>query len=86
MKAAHLRTFWPQRDSLCSSTMHFFGEVDSDDDLFSLEGMQAADLRLRDHYDRAGQPGAYEGRFYPGPHKFDLAMQLDAFNWLKQNL
>jgi dienelactone hydrolase len=63
-----------------------FVQFDSDDDLFSLEGMQAADLRLRNHYDRAGQPGAYEGRFYPGPHKFDLAMQLDAFNWLKQNL
>ena len=61
-------------------------QFDSDDDLFSLEGMQAADLRLREHYDRAGRPGAYEGRFYPGPHKFDLAMQLEAFDWLKQNL
>jgi dienelactone hydrolase len=63
-----------------------FVQFDGDDDLFSLEGMQAADQRLRDHYDRAGRPGAYEGRFYPGPHKFDLAMQLEAFNWLKQNL
>ena len=61
-------------------------QFDSDDDLFSLEGMQAADFRLREHYDRAGRPGAYEGRFYPGPHKFDLAMQLEAFDWLKQNL
>jgi hypothetical protein len=55
-----------------------FVQFDSDDDLFSLEGMQAADRRLRDHYHRAGRPRAYEGRFYPGPHKFDLAMQAQA--------
>jgi hypothetical protein len=33
-----------------------------------------------------GQPEAYMGQFYPGPHKFDLEMQSAAFDWLKKEL
>jgi hypothetical protein len=32
-----------------------------------------------------GQPDAYTGQFYPGPHKFDLEMQSAAFDWLKKH-
>jgi hypothetical protein len=28
-----------------------------------------------------GAADRYSGRFYPGPHKFDLQMQEDAFAW-----
>jgi hypothetical protein len=66
------------RSGSLPSSLPLFVQFDSDDDLFSLEGMQAADRRLRDHYHRAGRPRAYEGRFYPGPHRFDLAMQAQA--------
>jgi hypothetical protein len=49
--------------------------------LFPLPGAQAAHERITAHY--ADAPSAYTGRFYDGPHKFDLAMQQDAFAWLQ---
>lgn len=55
---------------------------DSEDPLFTLEGMRAADERLRKHYTDVGHPEAYEGHFFPGEHKFDLEMQAVAFAWL----
>jgi hypothetical protein len=38
-----------------------------DDELFTLEGMRNADLRLAAAYARANAPEAYRGEFYPGP-------------------
>jgi hypothetical protein len=38
------------------------------------------------HYQQVGKPDAYAGAFYAGPHKFDLQMQADAFQWLKEHL
>jgi dienelactone hydrolase len=58
-------------------------QYDLEDDLFTKEGMQAAHERLALHYQNAGKPENYQGEFYPGPHKFDLEMQLAAFAWLK---
>ena len=54
------------------------------DDLFTENGMRAAHVRLQTHY--ANQPDSYTGQFYPGPHKFDLEMQIAAFDWLKKQL
>jgi hypothetical protein len=54
-----------------------------DDDLFTEKGMKAADQRLAAHYRSVGQPKAYRGEFFPGPHKFDLEMQASAFVWLR---
>jgi hypothetical protein len=76
---------WPDL-AACRAPSPQLVQFDRDDELFSREGMEAADRSLRDHYHQAGKPEAYEGRFYPGPHKFDLTMQLDAFNWLKRRL
>jgi dienelactone hydrolase len=56
------------------------------DPLFSLEGMQAADLRIAAHYRSVGRPDAYTAEWYPGPHKFDLDMQAAAFAWLGDRL
>jgi dienelactone hydrolase len=61
-------------------------QYDLQDELFSEEGMRAADERLADHFRWAGAPGNYRGEFYPGLHKFDLAMQAAAFAWLKERL
>jgi dienelactone hydrolase len=63
-------------------------QYDIDDPLFTLEGQKKADRLLRAVYERMGAaPERYQGRFYPGPHKFDRAMQKDAFDffdrWLK---
>lgn len=59
------------------------------DDLFTLSGMREADGILQKVFEKAGAPERYQGRFYEGPHQFDVAMQEDAFNWfdrwLKEN-
>ncbi len=76
---------WPDL-AACRAPMSLLVQYDTEDDLFTLEGMRAAHDRLTDHYAYAGAPEAYVGQFYPGPHKFDLEMQRAAFDWLKQAL
>jgi len=76
---------WPDL-AACRAPSPLLVQYDEDDNLFTLKGMQAADVRLADHYQHVGCPEAYVGQFYPGPHKFDLEMQTAAFVWLKQNL
>jgi hypothetical protein len=56
------------------------------DELFSAEGMRAADGRLAGHFRSVGAEQNYRGEFYPGPHKFDLEMQTSAFRWLHERL
>jgi hypothetical protein len=43
--------------------------------------MKRADSILREAYEKAGAEDRYQCSFYPGPHKFDLNMQADAFRW-----
>ena len=76
---------WPDL-AACRAPSPLLVQYDRDDELFSLASMQAADARLAEHYTAAGQPDAYRGEFYPGPHKFDVAMQESAFAWLKTRL
>jgi hypothetical protein len=33
-----------------------------------------------------GAAQSYKGTFYPGPHKFDVPMQKEAFAFFKRNL
>jgi hypothetical protein len=54
---------------------------DSDDDLFTLSEMERAAAILREVYAKAGTADHYHASFYPGPHKFDQAMQAEAFDW-----
>lgn len=70
----------------CRAPVPLLVQYDTDDALFTLEGMRAAHERIAGHYRSTGHSKAYEGRFYPGPHKLDLAMQADAFAWLAQAL
>jgi len=46
----------------------------------------AADARLRGHFMGVGDPDRYTGEFYPGPHRFDTAIQAKAFRWLSERL
>jgi dienelactone hydrolase len=57
-----------------------------DDVQFTVEGMRNADSLMAANYARAGARDAYLGEFYPGPHRFDAAMQDAAFAWLRQRL
>ncbi|MEO8962637.1 MAG: hypothetical protein ABI325_12195 [Ginsengibacter sp.] len=54
---------------------------DKEDGLYTPEGMQGADKILNEVYKKAGAEDHYKCSFYPGPHKFDKAMQADAFDW-----
>jgi hypothetical protein len=44
--------------------------------------MRAAHRLLTERYERADAAEAYVGEFYPGPHRFDVRMQLSASNRL----
>jgi hypothetical protein len=51
------------------------------DALFTMPEMERADHIQAEVYRKAGASDRYKGSFYPGPHKFDKAMQEEAFDW-----
>lgn len=61
---------------------------DIDDQLFTKAGQEGSHERLTKIYEKMGAAEMYEGRFYPGFHKYDIEMQEDAFKfydkWLKK--
>ena len=61
-------------------------QYNEDDELFTSAGQHEADHKIAEIYAKAGKQDAYVGRFYPGPHKFDIAMQDEAFDWLEEQL
>jgi dienelactone hydrolase len=54
---------------------------DSEDSLYTFSEMKRADNILREVFKKAGAEDNYRCSYYPGPHKFDSAMQSDAFEW-----
>ncbi len=59
---------------------------DEDDQLYTPEGMKAADKIMQEIYKKAGAENKYKCNYYPGPHKFDKQMQKDAFDWFDRHL
>jgi dienelactone hydrolase len=57
---------------------------DTEDELFTMAEMRRADQILRAVYAKAGAADRYKCTFYPGPHKFDGAMQAEAFDWFER--
>jgi len=53
------------------------------DELFTSEGQHEADRKVAEIYGKAGNANGYIGKFHPGQHKFDKAMQDEAFDWLE---
>ena len=51
------------------------------DALFTMPEMERADRILTEVYKKAGAPERYRANFHDGPHKFDAAMQKEAFAW-----
>ena len=76
---------WPDL-AACRAPSPLLVQYLLDDELFTQRGMRDADARLKMHYANVGNPAAYVGQFYSGPHRFDLEMQAAAFGWLKQSL
>lgn len=58
----------------------------TEDPLFTLPEMQAADRILAEVYAKAGASDGYRCSYYPGPHKFDRPMQTEAFDWFDRRL
>lgn len=56
------------------------------DKLFSLAGMQAAEVDLKDVYTRMKAPENFTCTYYDVPHSMPRAMQQEAFDWLEQKL
>lgn len=56
------------------------------DPLYTLPEMKRADSILAETFQRAGAAANYKCNFYEGGHKFDRAMQADAFAWFDRFL
>jgi dienelactone hydrolase len=56
----------------------------NNDDLFTIDEMKRADRMLGEVFSKAGATDRYKCSFYPGPHKFDLPMQTEAFAWFER--
>jgi len=54
---------------------------DIDDQLYTLDEMKKADKILQDVFAKARASDRYKSSYYPGLHKFDKKMQLEAFDW-----
>jgi len=56
------------------------------DPLFSLEEVRRSGMILEEIYRAAGAADRFALGLYPGPHRFDLDMQEEAFAWLDHGL
>jgi dienelactone hydrolase len=57
-----------------------------EDPLYTLSEMQRADAMIADTFQRANAAERYRAIYYDGGHKFDRAMQADAFDWFDRFL
>jgi dienelactone hydrolase len=55
-----------------------------DDPLYTLEEVEIAVNTLGDVYKKARVPDHYSSLRFQGPHKFDLPMQKEAFDWFER--
>lgn len=55
-----------------------------EDPLFTLPEMERADRILQEVFEKADAGDRYRCSYYPGPHKFDLPMQDEAFEWFER--
>ncbi len=56
------------------------------DQLYTMPEMERADAMIADTFKRANASDKYRSIYYDGGHKFDRAMQKDAFEWLDRFL
>jgi hypothetical protein len=74
---------WPDL-AACHAPAPLLIQYNRDDPLFPSSGAERAHERIGGHY--AAPPASYLGQFYDGGHKFDRAMQHEAFAWLREQL
>jgi len=54
----------------------------SQDGLYPMESMEAADMKIGQVYEQVGAGDRYHCGFYDEPHSLTIQMQEDAFAWL----
>ena len=55
-----------------------------EDPLYTLSEVERAGRILAEVYEKAGAADAFGITVHPGPHKFDLPMQEQAFAWMRR--
>jgi dienelactone hydrolase len=58
----------------------------SEDPLYTRAETEKAGRILSEVYAAAGSPDGFRFHMYGGPHKFDLPMQREAFDWIEEKL
>jgi hypothetical protein len=56
------------------------------DALYTMPEMERADAMIAETFKRAKASERYRAIYYDGGHKFDRAMQSDAFDWIDRFL
>lgn len=56
----------------------------SQDQLFALEGVKAAFTKIERCYEKAGARDRQHCSLYDAPHEFNLAMQAEAWEWIRR--
>ncbi len=54
------------------------------DQLFTIQGMKAAETKLSGIYTKMGVPGKFRVNYYDEPHSMTVSMQDDAIRWLDE--
>lgn len=81
----HRHLDWPDLASLAAPRALLVQQC-SQDRLFPLAGMRASVEKIAAAYAKGGVKNQFSGRFYDAPHRFTLAMQDEAFQWLDRHL
>jgi hypothetical protein len=56
----------------------------SRDQLFPMEGVDAAFTKIDRSFRKAGVPDRQRCRLYDAPHQFNVAMQAEAWEWIRR--
>jgi len=75
MEFADILAMHAPKPALVQSCIH--------DTLFTLDQVKRAEAVLKATYAKAGRTDSFSFSYHDGPHRFDVAMQEEAFNWLK---
>lgn len=76
------KTDWPQVAMISETPLYV--QYCSNDQLYTLAGMESADQKLKRNAKQTNQ--VYKSDFYPVKHSFTTQMQDDAFEWLESIL
>ena len=81
---AHANLDHPDIATLAAPECAILVQDCAQDRLFTRAGMEAAVRKIAAVFADQKRPERFQGKFYDVPHRFDAAMQEDAFRWLEK--